>query len=382
MRTSWQKGSVVRVHQKSGDIWRLRYRLDGIQRSDYIGTIKQHPTKASAEKAAEKMRSIINFTPTEIITVGNLIDKYEREAMPEREATAASYKSIFRRIRERWGDVRLDQFSLDMVAVEDWLKDLKVVGRHPKPGVKPPVSPLFRAQVKNIFHTLIEHGMKWGALQTQRNPLELVRLKGNARAKEIVILSLDQYQALLDDPQLPETVKVMAQLAAGLGLRVSEILGLKWEDFSFESKTIHIQRSVVHGKANDTKSKTSAATLPLHENLIEILRGWKAHEALKSRWVFCSERTGRPLDRDWLRSEYLQPAGERIGVPGLGFHSLRHLYRALLRKMDTPLEIQKNLLRHSKLATTIDIYGGKDDAERLRPENSKIVEFLSQRATA
>ena len=382
MRTSWQKGSVIRVHQKSGDIWRLRYRLDGIQRSDYIGTIKQHPTKASAEKAAEKMRSIINFTPTEIITVGNLIDKYEREAMPEREATAASYKSIFRRIRERWGDVRLDQFSLDMVAVEDWLKDLKVVGRHPKPGVKPPVSPLFRAQVKNIFHTLIEHGMKWGALQTQRNPLELVRLKGNARAKELVILTLPQYSALLDDPQLPETVKVMVQLAAGLGLRVSEILGLKWDDTDFEAKTIHIQRSVVHGKANDTKSKTSAATLPLHDALIEILRGWKTHEALKSRWIFCSERTGRPLDRDWLRAEYLQPAGERIGLPGLGFHSMRHFYRAMLRKMDTPLEVQKNLLRHSKLATTIDTYGGKDDIERLRPANNKIVEFLSQRATA
>jgi integrase len=278
--------------------------------------------------------------------------------------------------------VRLDQFSLDMVAVEDWLKDLKVVGRHPKPGVKPPVSPLFRAQVKNIFHTLIEHGMKWGALQTQRNPLELVRLKGNARAKELVILTLPQYQALLDDPQLPETVKVMVQLAAGLGLRVSEILGLRWEDCNFEAKTIHIQRSVVHGKANDTKSKTSAATLPLHDALIEILRGWKAHEALKSRWIFFSERTGRPLDRDWLRAEYLQPAGERIGLPGLGFHSMRHFYRAMLRKMDTPLEVQKNLLRHSKLATTIDTYGGKDDIERLRPANSKIVEFLSQRATA
>ena len=221
--------------------------------------------------------------------------------------------------------------------------------------------------------------MLWGHAQVERNPMDLVRLKGVSRAKEIVILTLDQYQALLDDQQLPETVRVMCQLAAGLGLRVSEVLGLRWEDLNFETGTIHIQRSVVHGKANDTKSKTSAATLPLHENLIEILRGWKAHEALKSRWVFCSERTGRPLDRDWLRSEYLQPAGERIGVPGLGFHSLRHFYRALLRKMDTPLEVQKNLLRHSKLATTIDVYGGKDDAERLRPENAKVVEMLARR---
>jgi integrase len=136
---------------------------------------------------------------------------------------------------------------------------------------------------------------------------------------------------------------------------------------------------VVHGKANDTKSKTSAATLPLHENLIEILRGWKAHEALKSRWVFCSERTGRPLDRDWLRSEYLQPAGERIGVPGLGFHSLRHMNRSLLRQCGTPLEAQKSLMRHSKLSTTIDTYGGKENVESLRPANAKVVELLARK---
>ena len=382
MRTSWQKGSVIRVKQKSGDVWRLRYRLDGIQRSDYIGTIKQYQTKAAAEKAAEKMRSIINFTPSEVITVGDLIDRYEREAMPEREATAASYRSIFRRIRERWNDVRLDQFSLDMTAVEEWLKNLTVIGRHPKPGIKPPVSPLYLAQVKNIFHTLIEHGMKWGAIQTQRNPIELVRLKGNSRAKELVILTLDQYQALLDDPQLPETVKVMVQLAAGLGLRVSEILGLKWDDTDFEAGTIKIQRSVVHGKANDTKSKTSTATLPLHEALIDVLRGWKAHEALKSRWIFCSERTGRPLDRDWLRSEYLQPAGERIGLPGLGWHSLRHTNRAMMRTLGIDMETQRGLMRHSKIATTINTYGGADSAERLRPANSRIVEMLPRRETA
>ena len=378
MRTSFQQGSIVRVERKCGAAWRFRWREGDVQRSEWIGTVKQFPLRAQAEKAAERFRKLAN-SGVECITMANLIEKFWRECPPEREATAASYRSIFKRIDAQWGSLRIDAFCREVLAVEAWLKDLPVIGRHPKRGPAVPVSALYRGQVRNLLHLLIEKAMLWGHAQVERNPMDLIRLKGVSRAKEIVILSLDQYQALLDDPQLPETVKVMAQLAAGLGLRVSEVMGLRWEDLNFESKTIHIQRSVVHGKANDTKSKTSAATLPLHENLIEILRGWKAHEALKSRWVFCSERTGRPLDRDWLRSEYLQPAGERIGVPGLGFHSLRHLYRALLRKMDTPLEVQKNLLRHSKLATTIDVYGGRDDAERLRPENAKVVEMLARR---
>jgi integrase len=378
-KASFQNGSVIRVSRKGVDCWRLRYRLNGTQHSDFIGSIRQYPTKSSAEKAAEKMRSLLNNAPTEIITMSDLIDRYEREAMPERAATAASYKSIFRRIRDRWGAMRLDQFSIDMVSVEVWLQELTVIGRHPKPGPKSLVSPLFRAQIKNLMHTLIEHAMKWGALPAQRNCIELVRLKGGARVKDIVILDVAQYAALLDDPELPEVVKVLIQLLSGLGLRISEALGLQWSDTDFEAGTIQIQRSVVHGQANDTKTASSKTVLPLHSNLVEVLRAWKEREAFKSRWVFCSERTGRPLDRDWLRAEYLQPAGERIGVGGLGWHGLRHLHRALLRQCGTPIEAQKNLMRHSKISTTFDVYGGSGKVEELRPVNARVIEMLARK---
>lgn len=380
MRSSFQQGSVILIKRKSGDCWRLKYRLNGKQCSDYIGTIKQYPTKSSAEKAAEKMRSILNLVPTEIITVSDLIDKYEKEAMPSRATTAASYRSIFKRIRDQWGDMRLDKFTLDIVAIEDWLKELTVIGRHPKPGPKVLVSSLYRSQVKNLLHTLLEHAMKWGAVSAQRNPLELVRLKGSARAKDIVILAPEQYAAILDDPDLPEVVRVLVQILAGIGLRISEALGLQWSDLDYEAKTIQIRRSVVHGLANDTKTTSSAAKLPLHDSLVAVLKAWKEKEAFRSKWIFCSERTGRPLDRDWLRSEYLQPAGERIGVRGLGWHSLRHLFRSLLRQCGTPIEAQKSLMRHSKLATTMDVYGGKDNVEHLRPESTKVVEMLARRS--
>jgi integrase len=379
-KASFQNGSVIRVSRKGVDCWRLRYRLNGTQHSDFIGSIRQYPTKSSAEKAAEKMRSLLNNAPTEIITMSDLIDRYEREAMSDRVGVAASDRSVFRRIRDRWGAMRLDQFSIDMTSVEVWLQELTAIGRHPKPGPKALISPLYRARVKNLMHSLIEHAMKWGGLPAQRNCIGLIRLKGGARAKDIVILDVAQYAVLLDDPQLPEVVKVMIQVMAGLGLRVSECLGLQWSDTDFEAGTIQIQRSVVHGQANDTKTASSKTVLPLHSNLVEVLRAWKEREAFKSKWVFCSERTGRPLDRDWLRSEYLQPAGERIGVDGLGWHSLRHFYRALLRQSGTPLEAQKNLLRHSKLATTIDIYGGRENVEGLRPANAKVVEMLERRS--
>ncbi|MGO9124680.1 MAG: tyrosine-type recombinase/integrase [Terriglobales bacterium] len=380
MRASFQSGSIIRVSRKSGDAWRYRWREGAIQHSEFIGTLKAMPTRAQAEKAAERFRKLANSN-VECITMADLIAKFWKDCPPERATTANSYRSIFKRIEEKWGSLRIDSFCSRVLEVEAWLKDLKVVGRHPKSGAPAEVSALYKGQVRNLCHLLMEKAMLWGHAQVERNPMDLVRLKNTGiRAKELVILTVEQYAALLEDEQLPEVVKVMVQVMAGLGLRVSECLGLRWSDLNFETGTIQIQRSVVHGQASDTKTVSSKSVLPLHENLVEVLKAWKAHEGLRSHWIFCSPRTGRPLDRDSLREEHLKPAGERIGVDGLGWHALRHFYRALLRQSGTPLEAQKNLMRHSKLATTMDIYGGSNNAENLRPANAKVVDLLTRRS--
>lgn len=381
MRTSFQSGSIIRIERKSGAIWRYRWREGPIQHSEFIGTLKQMPTRAQAEKAAGRFRKLANSN-VECITMADLIAKFWKECPPERETTASAYRSIFRRIEEKWGGLRIDSFCSRILEIEAWLKDLKVIGRHPKPGAPAEVSPLYRSQVRNLCHLLMEKAMLWGHAQVERNPIDLVRLKGGGRTKELVILTVEQYAALLDDEQLPEVVKCMIQVMAGLGLRVSEALGLKWTDINNEAGTIQIQRSVVHGQANDTKTASSKTVLPLHENLVEVLKAWKAHESFRSQWVFCSPRTGRPYDRDHLRSEYLQPAGERIGIEGLGWHSLRHTNRSLMREAGIDMETQRGLMRHSKISTTINTYGGADTAERLRPANSKVVEMLPARKTA
>jgi len=380
-RSSFQQGSIVRVERKSGAAWRFRWRSDGVHHSEWLGTVKQLPTLAAAEKAAQRFRKLANSN-VECITISDLIQKFWKEAAPERETTAHSYRSIMKRIEEKWGRLRIDSFCGRVLEIEQWLKDLQVIGRHPG-GPARPVSGLYRGQVRNLLHLLIQKAMLWGNAQIERNPIDLIRLKGaGVRAKELTILTPEQYAALLDDPQLPEVCKVIISVLAGLGLRISECLGLQWNDLNFEDKTIQIRRSMVHGQANDTKTSSSAAKLPLHDSLVETLKVWQLHQALRSKWVFCSDRTGLPLDRDYLRDAYLQPAGERIGVQGLGWHSFRHGFRAMLRTSGASLEDQKSLMRHSRIRTTIDTYGGQDNAERLRPANARVIEMLPRRDVA
>lgn len=383
MRNTYQAGAVVLVNRKSGACWRYRWRdAQGIHRSEHVGTLLALPTKADAQKAAERFRRHINAKVSgECITVTNLIDKFWKECPPERESTAHGYRAIFKRIEARFGGLRIDSFASDMQTVETWLKELAIIGRHPKKRVKPRlVSNLYRGQVRNLMHLLLEKAMLWCALHMDRNPIETIRLKNTSeRQKDIVTLTPEQFQALMDDKELPFMVKTIFLLDAALGLRISEILGLKWAEVDLDASTVRVKHSVVNGEVYDTKTKTSKRKLPLHPYLVAMLRQWKAAEPVVNGWLFGSERTGMPFTRDWLRAQYLKPAGERVGASGLGFHSGRHSFRNWLRQTGADLEDQKNLLGHSRLTTTM-IYGGDDQVERLREPNSKVVEMLVRRS--
>jgi len=73
----------------------------------------------------------------------------------------------------------------------------------------------------------------------------------------------------------------------------------------------------------------------------------------------------------------IQPAAEIAGVGKVGWHTFRHSYRAWLKGFNTPLEIQKELMRHSNLKTTVEIHGVEPDvAPAHRKANTAVVKML------
>ena len=68
---------------------------------------------------------------------------------------------------------------------------------------------------------------------------------------------------------------VMVLLAACVGLRRSEIFGLRWSDFNWLLREVFIQRSHVEGYEDETKTESSNAKLPLHPAIIEALLAWR-----------------------------------------------------------------------------------------------------------
>jgi len=117
----------------------------------------------------------------------------------------------------------------------------------------------------------------------------------------------------------------MVITVACLGLRVSELLGLRWGDIDFENLTVKIQRSVVEGKVNPTKSEASESTLPLARELADALLAHKVASAYTSDldFVFAGD-SGKPRWKDGLLTDYLKPAAVRAGIGKVGWHTFRH----------------------------------------------------------
>ena len=114
--------------------------------------------------------------------------------------------------------------------------------------------------------------MFWELVPLARNPIGLVEIRGvSKRRKTPFILTVEQYHAVVE--QLEEPYRQMVQVAMCLGLRVSEVLALKWSDFDFDNLTLEVVRGVVHGRISDVKTEYSEDQLPLVSAFAEVMFG-------------------------------------------------------------------------------------------------------------
>ena len=329
-RTRYQYGSVeIRKRVNGPDVWLYRWwesTSDGrcTRRGFTVGTVDQYKTEAHALKAAEGMRLIINDVVAQRppVPFSGLLDRFLLDQKQEQESeqitynTLASYRSmISKRIRPMWGDSKLEDVRATLV--QDWLRKLDV-------------SPKYKGHIRSLMHCLFDKAMLWELLDVQRNPMELVEVKGiSKRRKRPCVLQVQDAWRILDEIVQPYRTMVLIGLC--FGLRISEILGLRWTDFDFTRSVVLIQRSAVGKHLNRLKTEYSQDEVPLESSFILVLTKWQELcAATEQGWVFPSPATGRPYHADSIRGDYLVPAGVKLGLGRIGFHMFRHIYRAWL----------------------------------------------------
>jgi integrase len=359
-RVRQQFGSVV--FDKRIRTWNFLWWENGKRRSKAIGTLRQFPTKTSAWRAATALRHMLDSTGAASNTpnVRTLVEKYRAEKMPRRSDTRRSYEVWLRNhIIPKWGNCALS--DVQARPVELWLESLTL-------------APKSKAHIRGLLSILWDFAMWRGDLPMQRNPMEIVKVKGaTRRSRQPRSLAVDEFQRFCR--HLQEPFATIALLSCCLGLRISECLGLKWCDVDWLNSTLRVERGIVSQRVDDVKTTESRKQMAIDPELLEVLKRWKQSTQFVAPedWMFASPvQLGRlPWSYDQVWRMYQKAAG-KAGIGGLGTHSLRHTYRTWLDAVGTPIGVQQRLMRHADIRTTMNIYGDAVTEDMLQA-NSKIV---------
>lgn len=434
-RQRFQRGTLRKVARANNQwAWEYRYQdpLTSKRKSLYLG-IDKFPTQTAAERHLEAFVLKLNAeNPTLAVsepTFNAILDRFiEDERMMEIKqsrpgehlkdgqlsySTVISYLSVIKRVRAKWGTTRITRMK--PMLIQEWLRELKA-------------APKTKGHTKAVMYRLFEKAMLWEMVEWQRNPMELVEIKGvSKRQKRPIILTVEQYYQILD--LLPEPYRTMVVVAQCTGLRAEEVLALEWEDIDFETLSMKVTRAVVHGRIKTVKTDYSEDELPLDPGFAEILLTRKRRLGAEREaqngistplvgldLVFPSTSTGRHFHAAPAQQDYIRPAGcclvacptcgagvgvwcfqdaktgngkrlplhnERWEVAGkygsVGWHTFRHTYRSWLDSTSAPIGVQQKLMRHAQVSTTMNVYGNALMTAK-REANSKVVQMALRSA--
>jgi len=232
-----------------------------------------------------------------------------------------------------------------------------------------------RAYMRDIFAEAVDQDF------LPKDPARKVEVPKQLADTDTTILSWDQLRNVLTKLALKD--RLILELDMTVALRPSELFGLRWRDFNYDECLLELRETVYRGKLRNW-GKTRKALRPVHipKELADDLWLWRQECKNPSPEGFIfPNRSGSFIDPLNYRKK-MRKLAEDSGLPKLTFQVIRRSIATLGQKKGTPKDIQ-GVLRHSRLATTTDVYmqeipeGVKATVEainkelRLKPETAE-----------
>jgi integrase len=168
-----------------------------------------------------------------------------------------------------------------------------------------------------------------------------------------------------------DRLEALYVLALHTGMRIGELLALKWADADLDAATVRVRRTLTRGEDGrgyvvGAATKSGKGRLVrLTPHAVEALKRHRLHQAeekLKAGslyrdqgLVFAGEG-GNIINPSNLRNRSFKPLIERAGLPRITFHDLRHSCASLLFQRNVHPKHVQELLGHASVAITLDTY--------------------------
>jgi len=294
--------------------------------------------------------------PDDRVSLGQLLDRWFAEVLRHQLDPSAyeNYRSIAdNHLRPTLGRKRLAKLTVLDV---DRLQSAKLDAGYAVSTVR---------RIRAVLSQSLDQAVRWGFLA--RNVATMSR-GPKAPRREGRSLTPDQAQKLLDAVKGHRLEALYVTMLA-LGLRSGEALGLSWRDVDLKKKVLTVRQALKrHGTTlvlGDVKTPKSRRSINLPGPVVAVLRSHRARQsrerlAAGSAWtasglVFTTE-VGTPIDPSNLRRNF-NDVCEDAGLGHWHPHELRHSAASIMLAEGVPLEVVADVLGHSSIRMTADVYG-------------------------
>ena len=278
--------------------------------------------------------------------------------------TFERYEEIVRlTIKPHMGTIVLDR--LQPIQLQQFYSTLQESGRKKKSkSGKTGLSARTVLHVHRLLHQALKRAVKWQLLI--RNPCEAVE---PPRPESHEMRTLNEAEsAWLLEAALETRLYPGILLGVATGLRRGEVLGTRWSDIDFTSKKLVVNQAIEKTNAGirfkQPKTKRSRRPVALPEFAVSALRTFRAQQDDERKLygadyathdLVCARPDGSPMDPDNYSSDVIKFM-KKIGLAGVSFHKLRHGYATHLFAQNVHPKIVQELLGHSTIAITMDLY--------------------------
>ncbi len=352
-RKRFQRGSIHK-RGKRKKVWVARYSEDvtgpkgevrHIRRAEVLGTVAEIPTLRQAEQLLAERLRLVNSSEYRPSSSQTLRDYAENCWLPEvlptlKYSTKKNYLYFLRvHLYPTFGEMQLRLITRDAVQL--------FLGSKLRSGLS------WRTvkSLRTAFGTIMAAAE--AAELIPSNPVRKTRFPRRGPMKQRAVIAPEKVRAFLD--ALPEPSGSLAWLLALTGLRIGELLAVRWRSVDLERGTLRVIETVYDGHFDEPKTQRSQRSVPLSTKTIQILVARKPALVNPEALVFAT-RTGTPFDRHNLTNKQLKPTCKKLGLKGVSWHWLRHANATLLDAVGTPLGTVQALLGHSSSEITREVY--------------------------
>lgn len=237
--------------------------------------------------------------------------------------------------------------------------------------------------IRSLASGLFTHAVNLDLLES--NCWHSVRILGKVRAPgKAAHYTLEQAEDIISALVDHTDCQLIVALCFFLGLRPSEAIALRWEDFDTVG-FVHLRRACVYGVVGEMKTPESQASLPLISQVKLLLEAWQQKAGNPASGYLFQNRKGEPADLHNLVNRIIIPhvngscecvpcskTPKPSRVTWKGLYAARRGAGTVLVDLTGNLVAAQELLRHKSLTTTANFY--KKQTQNALPNGMRLLE--------